>query len=100
LHHFTIVPSDIVGDSDGIFTSVPGVDPPVGFEVSSAATSPDASELLLASTAAPVGAEALMLCQSSPSSARTAIKVPTCQQKQFYEIKLQTLFNCLKVKLS
>jgi hypothetical protein len=30
LHHLTIVPSVIVGDSDGIFTSVPGVDPPVG----------------------------------------------------------------------
>ena len=28
LHHFTIVPSDIVGERAGILITVPGVDPP------------------------------------------------------------------------
>ena len=29
-HHLTMVPSVMVGDSEGIFTSVPAVEPPVG----------------------------------------------------------------------
>lgn len=29
-HHLTMVPSVMVGDSEGILTSVPAVEPPVG----------------------------------------------------------------------
>jgi hypothetical protein len=73
LHHLTIVPSVIVGDNDGIFTSVPGVEPPVGC---AAATSLAASAAVAGAEASAGEAEATAF-QSSPSSARSAMSVPT-----------------------
>ena len=45
LHHFTMVPSIIVGDKEGIFTSVPGVEPPEGKVVSETSGCPVESEI-------------------------------------------------------
>ena len=76
LHHLTMVPSVMVGDSDGILTSVPGVEPPDGWPEDSSAESVD-----LATSAASAGdsaeADDPTVFQSSPSSAKTAIGVPT-----------------------
>ncbi len=76
LHHLTIVPSVIVGDSDGIFTSVPGVDPPVGWAAASPAAAP--ADAPAAATGDSAAADDATTFQSSPSSAKTAIGVPTC----------------------
>ena len=64
----------MVGDNEGILTSVPGVDPPDGWLTASA--SPEAAGFSPLATAAPVEAAATDV-QSSPSSARIAISVPT-----------------------
>ena len=64
----------MVGDSDGILTSVPGVEPPVGWDDSASLEA--GAPAPLASTA-PGEAEAATLAQSSPSSAMTAIRPPT-----------------------
>ncbi len=69
-----MVPSVMVGDKEGILTSVPGVDPPLGWLTASA--SPEAASFTPVETSAPVEAAATDV-QSSPSSARTAISVPT-----------------------
>ena len=78
LHHLTIVPSVMVGDSDGILTNVPGVEPPVGWDDSASfvagAPAPPAS-------IPPGEAEAATLAQSSPSSAMTAMRAPTYLKK-------------------
>ena len=86
LHHLTIVPSVIVGDSDGILTNVPGVEPPVGWDDSASfvagAPAPPASTAPAPPASIPPGeAEAATLAQSSPSSAMTAMRAPTYLKK-------------------
>lgn len=74
-YHLTMVPSVMVGESDGILTSVPGVDPPVGWELED-----EEDWLGLAasdSLEAEVGADLATSRQSSPSSAIIAIRLPT-----------------------
>ena len=76
-----MVPSVMVGDSEGILTSVPGVEPPVGCEtcaeVSAAAAAGAATALAPSGTVTDF--------QSSPSSANSAIRVPTykCTRASF-----------------
>ena len=63
-----MVPSDMVGDRAGIFTSVPGVDPPVGPADSAGALPADSAP---SSELGEVIAVAATSFQSSPSSATT-----------------------------
>ena len=64
-----MVPSDMVGERAGIFTSVPGVDPPVGPAASAAGPLP--ADSAPSSELAEVSAVAATSFQSSPSSATT-----------------------------
>merc|ERR1719470_435396 len=78
LYHLTMVPSVMVGDKLGMFTTVPGVEPP-------AAAAGGAGAAASAGASPP----ATTVFQSSPSSATTAINSPTLMAPE------SALFNIL-----